>query len=179
MKAVRTKQCKVCHRDFASRENKTCSKKCFRKAISESKLGEKRHPSAVLWAQNHPQWKGDKVGLSGLHNWVKRRLIKPHRCSRCNKNRVHDLANISQKYMRSLSDWEWLCRRCHMEKDGRLTILLRINHSRLLPKGERERRRLRYRKENRERKIVYCRAWRLRKKLALLDRLEVRQCVPR
>lgn len=30
------------------------------------------------------------------------------------------MANISGKYKTDLSDWEYLCRRCHMKKDGRL-----------------------------------------------------------
>ncbi len=34
-----------------------------------------------------------------------------------------DLSNKSGKYKRDLIDWEWLCRRCHMIKDGRLDKL--------------------------------------------------------
>lgn len=65
-------------------------------------------------------WMGDAVGYTALHSWVKRRLHRPKRCQSCGKVKRLDLANISQKYLRDLSDWEWLCRRCHMLKDGRL-----------------------------------------------------------
>jgi len=50
----------------------------------------------------------------------KRKLTKPKLCQDCKKKPPYDLANISQEYKRDLSDWEWLCRKCHMKKDGRL-----------------------------------------------------------
>lgn len=82
------------------------------KKISEQKM-----------AENNPQWKGDEVGYTSLHEWVKNRKLKPLLCECCNKNKSYDLANISQEYKRDLSDWEWLCRRCHMRKDGRINNL--------------------------------------------------------
>lgn len=68
-------------------------------------------------------WKGNKVGYNALHAWVKRNLIKPQTCRDCNQPKSLDLANISGEYKRDLSDWEWLCRKCHMIKDGRLNNL--------------------------------------------------------
>ena len=66
-------------------------------------------------------WKESGVGYNSLHSWVKRRLKKPPCCSVCRKvTEFIDLANISQKYKRNLTDWEWLCRKCHMTKDGRI-----------------------------------------------------------
>ncbi len=64
-------------------------------------------------------WKGNKVGYFGLHTWVRRHLAKPTRCQLCKKDKTLEVCNISQKYKRNLSDWEWLCRSCHMKKDGR------------------------------------------------------------
>lgn len=72
-------------------------------------------------------WTGDKVGYQAVHGWVRRRLIKPKVCVDCKDNPPKDLANISQKYLRNLTDWEWLCRRCHMIKDGRLNKLHKKN----------------------------------------------------
>lgn len=77
-----------------------------------AKLGEK-----------NPLWKGDRVGLVALHEWVINKFPKPKLCNDCKKDKPRDLANISQKYLRDLSDWEWLCRRCHMLKDGRIAGL--------------------------------------------------------
>jgi len=79
--------------------------------------------------RNH-SWVGDKIGYEGVHGWIKKRLKNPMICSCCKKSGKVDLANISQEYKRDLSDWEWLCRKCHMIKDGRiikLTKLAKIN----------------------------------------------------
>lgn len=75
----------------------------------------------------HPQWKGDKVGYSALHGWVKRHLPKTELCEECKIVPPYDIANISQKYKRDLKDWEWLCRKCHMKKDGRIERAKIIN----------------------------------------------------
>lgn len=72
---------------------------------------------------NNGQWKGDNVKYGALHEWVRNRLPKPELCEDCNKVPPRDLANISQKYLRELDDWEWLCRSCHMMKDGRMKVL--------------------------------------------------------
>jgi|SRR6185503_18005070 len=65
--------------------------------------------------------------LRSLHTWIKKRLKKPLECYDCNLIKPLDLANISQEYKRDLNDWEWLCRSCHMKKDGRL-YKLQLNH---------------------------------------------------
>ena len=80
---------------------------------SISKMGDK-----------NPNWLGDKVGYGGVHKWVKGLFKKPEVCSRCGEKNIKlDLSNISGKYKRDLTDWEWLCRSCHMKKDGRLKEL--------------------------------------------------------
>jgi len=71
----------------------------------------------------NPSWKGDSVGYGALHNWVRRHKSKPEYCEECNKNKPHDLANISGEYKRDINDFKWLCRKCHMEMDGRLKKL--------------------------------------------------------
>lgn len=68
----------------------------------------------------HPNWKGDKVGYTALHSYIHKWLPKPEFCVDCKKVPPLDVANISQKYLRDFSDWEWLCRKCHLTKDGRL-----------------------------------------------------------
>ena len=77
---------------------------------------------------NH-NWKGSKVTYKVLHQWVRRNIKKKEICEDCQKSPAFDLANISQKYKRDLSDWEWLCRKCHMKKDGRLTKLIKLRNS--------------------------------------------------
>ena len=69
--------------------------------------------------EKNPMWKGDSVHYEALHEWIKRRIPKPEKCVICNTSPPRDLANISGEYKRELSDWEYLCRSCHMKKDGR------------------------------------------------------------
>ena len=67
----------------------------------------------------NPAWKGDKVGYTSLHRWVKKFLKKPILCDNCKLKKAFDLANKGI-YNRNIKNWEWLCRRCHMLKDGRI-----------------------------------------------------------
>ena len=68
---------------------------------------------------NSGKWKGDNVGYSGLHYWVKKIFPKTEFCNECKKSKPMDLANKGI-YDRNIENWEWLCRRCHMTKDGRI-----------------------------------------------------------
>lgn len=79
------------------------------KKLSEENLGEK-----------NPYWKGDQVGKSSLHNWIRKRKPKPKLCEDCKKVPPYDLSNISGKYKRDVNDFKWVCRKCHMISDGRL-----------------------------------------------------------
>ena len=67
--------------------------------------------------ENNPNWQGDE---QEVHNWIRRRKLKPKFCECCNIVPPYDLANISQEYKRDVNDFEWLCRSCHMKKDGML-----------------------------------------------------------
>ena len=77
--------------------------------------------------KNNPMWRGNSIGYHGLHYRIKRKLIDPGKCNNCNQIKKLDLANISGKYKKELNDWEWLCRKCHMQKDGRLIKLHKNN----------------------------------------------------
>ena len=99
--------CKCCGKTFQvipSREKtaKCCSLECRKKF----RIG-----------QNNPNWKGNKVQFSALHIWISKNKPKPEFCVCCNKEKPHDLANISGKYNRDINDFEWLCRKCHQIKD--------------------------------------------------------------
>lgn len=84
-------------------------------------------------SENNGQWKGDAVGYEALHAWVKRRYFHSDKCDNCGKPCIPDLANKSGEYKRDLTDWNYLCRKCHMESDGRLVALIK---SRLPVNGE-------------------------------------------
>jgi len=72
---------------------------------------------------NSYNWKGENITYSTLHGWI--RIYKPKIkfCECCKKVPPYDLANISGDYKRDINDFEWLCRKCHMKKDGRLKML--------------------------------------------------------
>lgn len=63
----------------------------------------------------HPFWKGDKVGYSGIHRWIAKRLGKPTKCAKCNTTdaKRFEWANISGEYKRDFTDWIRLCAKCH------------------------------------------------------------------
>jgi hypothetical protein len=105
------KKCEGCCNYFIPKENRKdritiyCSIRC-------SKLSFR-----------NPNWKGDAVGYIGIHNWVERNKPKPSMCEICGSKKRLDAANISQQYKRDINDWEWICRKCHMNKDGRIKNL--------------------------------------------------------
>jgi hypothetical protein len=68
----------------------------------------------------NPYWKGDDIGYTGLHLWVRSRLQEPKLCHMCNKVPPLDLANITGIYNRELINWQYLCRSCHVHSDGRI-----------------------------------------------------------
>jgi hypothetical protein len=100
--------------------NKGCIGFFRGKHLSEE---HKRKGSIAKLMDKNPMWKGDNVEYTALHNWIRRRKLKPTFCEICNKTPPYDLANISGKYIRDVNDFQWLCRRCHMIKDGRMLKL--------------------------------------------------------
>lgn len=107
---------------------KYCSSKCYFSDQSRiPNIGRFKKGSNQFYGKDNPNWHGDKVGYAGIHKYIRSRLNDPKLCSDCNKKKPLDLANISGKYMRNIHDWEYLCRKCHMIKDGRLKELHRRN----------------------------------------------------
>ena len=70
-----------------------------------------------------PHWKASRVGYRGIHLWIERTLGRPKKCSHCQKisddSREMQWANKSGRYLRDVSDWIRLCRKCHVIMDGR------------------------------------------------------------
>lgn len=66
--------------------------------------------------ENSGRWKGDSVGYSALHAWVRKKLGKPKICSDCgttDPTKKYDWANISGEYLRDVFDYKRLCAKCH------------------------------------------------------------------
>ncbi len=72
-----------------------------------------------LKEEKSARWKGDEIGYSGLHVWVKSSLGKPVGCSNGSTHKAKRFvwANISGEYKRDLNDWQQLCNSCN-KKDG-------------------------------------------------------------
>lgn len=69
--------------------------------------------------ERNPNWRGDGVGYSALHEWVTRQLGSPRKCETCGSKRAvrYEWANISGEYKRLVSDWRRLCKKCHNRLD--------------------------------------------------------------
>lgn len=97
---------------------------------SKSKKGKPAHNKGAKYPQllgaNNPSWKGDKIGYSGLHDWLERELGKAHECvnpgciyprkdydGRLMVTPHYQWANISHEYKREISDWMQICASCH------------------------------------------------------------------
>lgn len=94
----------------------------YREIMRKAQTGKKNYNSRDEKAWN---WKGDEASLCAIHIWVKRRKPKTEFCEECKIKTPIDLANISQEYKRDINDFEWLCRKCHMIKDGRINKIPR------------------------------------------------------
>lgn len=113
--------CKGCSKDLSSfnRKGVTNHTRWCTGLMEEARA----RMSASKLASRNPMWKGDKVGYISLHEWVAKRMNTDKVCSTCGSEKSVDLANISGRYSRELSDWKWLCRSCHMKEDGRINNL--------------------------------------------------------
>jgi len=80
----------------------------MKKKAREDKLGEK-----------NPNWKGEDVGYTGVHQWLYKKLGQPNYCEMCkksNKKKYH-WANKNHTYLRVVEDYMRLCANCHTKYD--------------------------------------------------------------
>lgn len=106
-KSLGIRHCAACGKPFEAstrhRKKTFCSLRC-------SKTGD-----------NNPSYKkNNDISRNRLHRRIESIMGRPDKCSLCGATGAVDLANISNEYKNDVSDWEWLCRKCHMSKDGRL-----------------------------------------------------------
>src|SRR5438132_873998 len=87
------------------------------KALTGRKLSIKtRIKMRQRIGEKSPIWKGDDVGYTALHDWVRRHKGKPNFCEMCGKKGKQykfDWANKSGIYRRSFDDFMSLCVPCH------------------------------------------------------------------
>ena len=123
------RNCWTCKKEFFTRITEIkkgrgvcCSRKCHYEKYRQTSKEE-----------THYTWKGDNVGLSGLHDWVRKHLGRPKKCEHCGieNAKQYDWANKSREYKRDLNDWIRLCRKCHLIYDNvaeKRKITMKLKH---------------------------------------------------
>ena len=98
--------------------------------LRSAHLGQKAWNRGPFYRQNDRQKHSDgifsKAFLKAAHNWIRSRLGRPQRCSRCGttKKRMYHWSNKSGRYLHDIRDWQRLCVPCHKRYDlARLTRL--------------------------------------------------------
>lgn len=102
---------------------RSCGKLGHTINVGRKRSPEKREKDRLNHlGEKNAMWKGDQVGMNSLHMYVKKIFPKTILCECCEKVPPMDLANKGI-YNRDPKNWESLCRKCHMTKDGRLKNL--------------------------------------------------------
>ena len=113
--------------EIKKNNNVFCNHKCYSAfkvgKPNESIIGNK-HPmkkpenKLKISGKRHGKWTGNLPGKEAVHHWLSYNFGKANHCS---SNPLHkspfDWSNISYQYLREITDWEQLCRRCHSKKD--------------------------------------------------------------
>lgn len=97
-----------------------CSRSCSTKLDwLEGKFGEERNKKVSIskMGSKNPAWVGNKVKYNPLHQWVRKYKTPRIKCEFCGLKKILELSNKSGKYLRELSDWQWLCKSCHSKYD--------------------------------------------------------------
>ena len=115
--AYESKSCNFCGKKLKDSRSRMC-RECW-------KMYYRENPNRPFGEKNI-NWKGNNVQYRGLHNWIRNHKPKPKFCEICKKNPPQQVANISGEYKRDINDFEWLCVRCHVYKDGTINNL--FNH---------------------------------------------------
>jgi hypothetical protein len=67
--------------------------------------------------EKNPNWKGNDVSYTALHDWIRKHLPKQKICDICKKSGRLELSNRDHKYSRNLDDWQWVHAKCHYKYD--------------------------------------------------------------
>lgn len=101
------------------------------------------HKKLKLIGEKCCAWKGDKVGIFAIHQWVAKHKLKSKLCEFCGKEKDSfgdtklELANIkNHQYTRNPDDYKWGHSRCHQKLDIKLGLKKRNKETgRFIPIG--------------------------------------------
>jgi len=99
---------KYFYQDKVDHEYKFCSHECY----SKNRIGRFNE-------ENSSTWKGNDVGYSGVHAWIKNKFGFPNKCEICGTTtaKIYHWANINHRYKRKAEDWKRMCVSCHAKYD--------------------------------------------------------------
>ena len=68
----------------------------------------------------NPAWKGNDIGYSALHAWIRKHLPQPKDglCEICHQKKFTLVANITSVYNREFKNWVWSCHSCNFLYDN-------------------------------------------------------------
>lgn len=100
-----------------------------REKFSKAHKGKHRSPDTEFKKGLVPAWKG-VFGDSthSAHNWIKHTVKDRDSCEKCGSKNNLEWSNKTHTYKKELSDWQYLCRKCHMKYDKE-TFNLRLHNS--------------------------------------------------
>lgn len=132
------KICFTCNKEFIRSRKKQvktfCSQTCYWQSL-RGQPSKRRGQHQVAWnkgckskfpawnkgtsyhaLEKHSLWKGDAVGYTALHKWVRKQGGIPNFCSKgiAHQAKIFVWANKSGLYKRDLSDWHTLCNSCNL-----------------------------------------------------------------
>lgn len=67
--------------------------------------------------KERPMWETNTSEYKMIHTWVRKNKKIPLKCEICKKEKRLYAANISGKYLKDITDYEYLCQKCHLTKD--------------------------------------------------------------
>lgn len=114
----------VCSLQCSAKYNLTNNVKFGFRIGHKKRLGIK-HPNTFIQKRKtigNPNWKGDKATISSIHCWIRDNFLKKYVCEFCKKECKTDWSNKDHLYKRIRSDWQELCRKCHMQYDTKKGI---------------------------------------------------------
>jgi hypothetical protein len=79
-----------------------------------------RNKALAVTGERNGQWTGDAASANAGHLRAARMYPDPGMCTRCGKKRAERHHKDGNPANNDPSNIDFLCRRCHMEADGRL-----------------------------------------------------------
>lgn len=76
-----------------------------------------------LKESKNPNWKGDNVGYTALHDWLRKNYGKASKCEHCktlNAKRYEWALIKGKKYQRKRENFIELCPKCHAKYDNKV-----------------------------------------------------------